>query len=33
MQGVRDHKSTIVKLLKNDKVFRKAYLSEALNEP
>jgi len=32
MQGVRDHKSVIVKRLKNDKVFRKAYLNEALNE-
>ncbi len=32
MQGIRDHKSAIVKRLKSDKVFRKAYLNGALNE-
>ena len=32
MKGLRDHKSAIVERLKNDEVFRKAYLNEALNE-
>ena len=32
MKGLRDHKSAIVERLKNDERFRKAYLSEALNE-
>ena len=32
MKGVKDHKSAIVKRLKNNKIYRIAYLNEALNE-
>ncbi len=32
MKGFRDHKSKIIELLKKDKLFRKAYLKEALSE-
>jgi len=32
MEGIRDHKFKIIELLKNDELFREAYLNEALSE-